>query len=325
MSSAPKAPDPYATAAAQTASNQQTAAYNAALNRTSQYTPYGSSVYSVTGTDPTGAPTYRNDVTLTPLAQQELDNEQKQNSTLSNLGFTLADQAKAQIDTPYNDQSQSAKDAANAYYANQKTFLDPQFSQGQSDLNSNLANKGVMEGSAAYTRAQGDFGRQKLQAYQTAQNSAVAQGQSQQAIALQNQSALKNAPLNQLNALRTGTQIQNPQFNAAPSATAAGTDISGDIYKSAQIDSANSNSFMNGLFSLGAAGLSAAKFSDRRLKRDIRRIGKTPVMGLPLYTFRYLWDDILHVGVMAQDVLSVKPDAVTEHGGFMAVNYAALA
>ena len=55
--SAPPPPDPYATSAAQTQSNQQTAAYNAAINRGNTITPYGSSTYT-TRTDPTtGAPT----------------------------------------------------------------------------------------------------------------------------------------------------------------------------------------------------------------------------------------------------------------------------
>ena len=63
------------------------------------------------------------------------------------------------------------------------------------------------------------------------------------------------------------------------------------------------------------------KLSDARLKDDIRRIG-TAHNGLPLYTFRYRGDDVTHVGLMAQDVLHVKPDAVlTMPHGFMAVDY----
>jgi hypothetical protein len=321
LSSAPEAPDPYATAAAQTQSNKDTASYNAALNRTSQYTPYGNSVYSQTGTDSTGASTWRNDITLTPEAQQQLDNQLRQNNQLSQLGDTLAGQAKTQIDTPYSDQAQSAQAASDAYYAKQKAYLDPQWNQQESNLNTRLANQGVMQGANAYERAQGDFNRDKNFAYSTAQDGAIQLGQQQQAIALQNQSALKNAPLNQLNALRTGTQIQNPQFTTAPSATAAGTDIAGDIYKSNQIAAANANNFNNGLFSLGSSA--AMAFSDRRLKRDIRRVGETPVMKLPLYAFRYLWDDVLRVGVMSDEA---PQGAVTRHStGFDMVNYSALA
>lgn len=322
MSGGASAPDPYATAAAQTQSNQQTAAYNAALNRTNEYTPYGSSVYSQNGTDSTGAPIWSNTINLTPEAQSQLDNQLKQNDTLSNLGFTLANQASQQINTPYSDGAQSGDAAAKAYYQHETQFLDPQWQQSDSNLASKLANQGVMQGSTAYNRANLNQGNAKQQAYESANDQAIAQGQSQQQIALANQSQLKNSALNQLNALRSSTQIQNPSFTTAPSSTAAGTDISGDIYKSSQLNANNSNNFMNGLFSLGSAALMA---SDRRVKRDIRRIGKTPVMGLPLYVFRYVWDDILRVGVMAQDVLRVKPRAVDQRGQFMLVDYSALA
>ncbi len=42
--------------------------------------------------------------------------------------------------------------------------------------------------------------------------------------------------------------------------------------------------------------------SDRRLKRDIRPMAKLQ-NGLQLYSYRYIWDDVYHIGVMAQDLL----------------------
>ncbi|RFP89528.1 tail fiber domain-containing protein [Rhodobacteraceae bacterium 63075] len=61
--------------------------------------------------------------------------------------------------------------------------------------------------------------------------------------------------------------------------------------------------------------------SDERLKTDIARVGAT-ASGLPLYTFRYKGDSALYQGVMAQDVLQAKPEAViTGARGFMAVDY----
>lgn len=68
----------------------------------------------------------------------------------------------------------------------------------------------------------------------------------------------------------------------------------------------------------------AALFSDRRLKRDIVKLGVRPD-GLGVYLFRYLWSPIRHVGVMAQEVLKVKPQAVIEHpSGFLMVDYGVL-
>lgn len=71
----------------------------------------------------------------------------------------------------------------------------------------------------------------------------------------------------------------------------------------------------------GGGGGGAAGRSDIRLKRDIQAIG-TLANGLTLYRFKYLWSDTDMVGVMAQEVLNVLPDAViTGEDGFYRVNY----
>ncbi len=50
--------------------------------------------------------------------------------------------------------------------------------------------------------------------------------------------------------------------------------------------------------------------SDKRIKRDIKQIGEHK--GFPLYEFKYVWDDVKHIGVMAQDVIKTMPEAVIE-------------
>ena len=323
MSKAPKAPDPYAVSAAQTSSNQQTAAYNAALNRVNTNTPYGNLTYSQKGTDSTGAPIWQSDVSLSPETAAQLKTQQQQDNAISNLGLGLTGQIGSQINQSMPDTALSNDAARQAYYSKATAFLDPQYRNMQGDLNAGLANKGVVEGSEAYNRAQGEFGRQRTFAYGQAGNDAILQGQTAQQQALANAITSRNAPINQLNALRGATQIQNPTFTNVPGSNSANTDVSGNVYKSYDAQVASSNNFMNGLFGIGSAALT--KYSDRRLKRNIRRIGKTPVMGLPLYAYRYVWGGPRRVGVMAQDVLRVKPSAVVEVGGFLAVNYAALA
>jgi len=75
---------------------------------------------------------------------------------------------------------------------------------------------------------------------------------------------------------------------------------------------------------INAAGTVASAFSDRRLKTDIERIGERED-GLGVYLFRYLWSPARFIGVMAQEVLKVKPEAVIHTpSGFMAVDYGAL-
>jgi hypothetical protein len=87
-------------------------------------------------------------------------------------------------------------------------------------------------------------------------------------------------------------------------------------------------SYSSGLFSgLGSAfggaamGLGTFMASDRRLKTDIEKVGKTDA-GLPIYTYKYKGDNKTQMGVMAQDVEKKTPKAVKEVGGFKAVNYA---
>ena len=64
-------------------------------------------------------------------------------------------------------------------------------------------------------------------------------------------------------------------------------------------------------------------WSDRRLKHDIKRIGKTDD-GLPIYTFKYKGDpeEQTHVGFMADEVEQHKPDAVgLAPNGYKYVDY----
>lgn len=82
---------------------------------------------------------------------------------------------------------------------------------------------------------------------------------------------------------------------------------------------------------LGGLGLklpgAGAAASDRRLKRNIDKLGELP-SGLGVYAYHYLWDEDespRRLGVMAQEVLGVNPAAVlTMPNGFLAVDYGAL-
>lgn len=80
-------------------------------------------------------------------------------------------------------------------------------------------------------------------------------------------------------------------------------------------------SMMGGLFQgAGSAIAGAAMMSDKRLKTDIKKVGVTNG-GLPVYTYKYKGSDQTQMGVMAQDVEKVNPDAVTELNGYKAVYY----
>jgi len=74
------------------------------------------------------------------------------------------------------------------------------------------------------------------------------------------------------------------------------------------------------------AAIAAAAFaaSDRRLKYDIHQIGVLRP-GINLYEFRYKTDGIKRIGVMADEVIKVMPEAVvTMPSGYMGVRYGML-
>lgn len=171
------------------------------------------------------------------------------------------------------------------------------------------------------------FARKRAEAAQAGQNAYnVAQGfYTQPGLSL-----LSNAPLS----YQQGQQFINTGLGAIGSGTPQLFDTSvglnlGAAQRSNQLAAASANAqakaaqqaAIMGLIGDGAkAAASAGMMSDRRLKTDIKKVGKTD-SGLPVYTYKYKGDNVVHMGVMAQDVEKVTPEAVEEIGGFKAVNY----
>lgn len=76
---------------------------------------------------------------------------------------------------------------------------------------------------------------------------------------------------------------------------------------------------------LGSMAGAAMLMSDRAVKKNIERVGTT-ASGVGIYTWNYIWEDddpgARHYGVMAQELRSVQPEAVTlTHTGHYAVDY----
>lgn len=332
--SAPAAPDPAATASAQTASNQATALYNFGLANPNITSPLGSNQFSVDTSNPE-APTVQQKITLSPEQQQLYNQNTQQSIGLSNLAGSLQDKVGAAMNVPsatsadFNTASQQAQDA---YYKNQTQFLDPQFAQGQEQLDAKLANQGITMGSEAYNNDQNNFARQKQSAYDTAQQNAILQGpqNAQQLFSLS--SAAQMQPLNAFNALRSQSQATLPTFGQANQVAAAPTNtaaITQQAYQNslnpynAQI--AANNQTTGGLFGLGGSlGAAAIMASDIRLKENIRYAGQEK--GHAIYHFSYISDPqkLMYRGVMAQEVLNYRPDAVIENGEYYMVDYSKL-
>jgi hypothetical protein len=65
--------------------------------------------------------------------------------------------------------------------------------------------------------------------------------------------------------------------------------------------------------------------SDARLKRDITLVARLDD-GLGLYRYRYLWSDTVYVGVMAQEVALLHPDAIVRDAldAYLRIDYGRL-
>ena len=64
----------------------------------------------------------------------------------------------------------------------------------------------------------------------------------------------------------------------------------------------------------------AMYFSDRRLKRNIKKLGRF-MKGIDWYSFRFAGSSTGNIGFMADEVEKVLPAAVHDVNGFKAVDY----
>lgn len=208
--------------------------------------------------------------------------------------------------------------ATQGQFANQAAGQQYAQNQGAVDFANQAGNQTLQN----QTSAQGFNNAANQQLYSNqlagAQVNNAARGQG-----LQEQAYVQNQPINQLSALLGLGQVSQPQ-GAQGNTPVAPTNVVGAYGNYDAANQANyqaQNTAYSGLLG-GLAKLGSAAISDSRLKRDIRRLGTW--QGLGLYAFRYLWSDVEHIGVMAQEVLKVKPWAVVKIGPWLAVDYGAL-
>ena len=232
--SPPPPPDPTATANAQTASNVQTAVANAEMNRVNQIGPDGSVTYTPTGLqyiDGQGVPTYTQTTTLSPQEQQIYDLTRQGQIQYGQAATNELGQAANSLSTPfnpgpptnYNQIRQQSIDAGMSRIA-------PQLKMQQEDLNSQLLNEGVTQGSEAWNNAQRQFGNQENDAYmQNILNAENLTGQAvnQTGANIQQQMGVRDLPLNEAAAMLTGQQVSMPQFSSVPQTNVAPTDVIG--------------------------------------------------------------------------------------------------
>lgn len=331
----PAAPDPVKTAEAQGQINQNTAVSQQLLNMVDQVTPTGSLTYSQNGaTSFVGAdgktytvPRFTATQTLTPQQQALLD---LSNKTQANLGQIGVDQS-AKIGSLLGTNLKLGNEATEARLMELGSArLDPKFAQNEEALRTRLANQGIQPGSAAWNAEMKSFSEGKNDAY----NQLLLTGRQLANTEIQ---AERNAPINEITALLSGSQVSAPNYTSTPTTGVAGTDYAGMVSNNygQQMQAYNNkvqsnNAAMGGMFglagTLGAAGMKYGPtwmaMSDRRLKSDIVATGAT-FAGLPVYEYTIFGRR--ERGVMADEVERVMPEAVVLHpSGFKMVDYGRL-
>jgi hypothetical protein len=261
--------------------------------------------------------------TLSPEQQRLYDLTTQGQTTYGETANALLSGVQDQLSQPVNTNWEAERERV---LAAQRSRLDPFYAQQEESLRQRLRNSGLSEGSEGWEREFRNFNQGRNDALLAADLRAgdtVGQG-------IQQTAALRGMPLNEASVLLSGGQVQTPQLNQSPQVGVAPTDAMGAYNQQYQgqmaawqADQQRANAGMGGLFglagTLGGAGI--MKWSDARLKTDIKEIGRAH-NGLPLYSYRYKGSDTPEVGVMAQDVAKVNPDAVARApSGFLSVDY----
>jgi len=337
----PPPPDYAAAARAQGGANLQSTIASNILNRPTEVTPLGTRSWQQTGTytipgaegnPAVDIPTFTSSINLTPEGQARYDQDQRISANLGNVAESGLSRVGQSMATPFS--LSSADQIQNKAEEALLSRLEPKFARDEDALRTRLLNQGIRSGSEAFGTEMDRFNQAKNDARQQAVIGAL-QTRPQ---SIQEESFLRNIPLNELNALRTGSQVQMPQFQAFSTSNVQPAPIMQGAQAQGQADinafnaqQAGSNATMGGLFSLGAAGLGAygmmnaaplVAASDRRLKSNIVRVGTHP-LGIGIYEYNIFGRR--ERGVMADEVEKVMPSAVLIHPrGFKMVDYAAL-
>ncbi|MEY9782269.1 tail fiber domain-containing protein [Sinorhizobium fredii] len=278
--------------------------------------------------------------------------EQSRLAGLANQSATFQNSAQQQA---YNQQLGSGQ-FANAAQAQQygqnannmqmgNAAQAQQFSQNQAQQQ---ANNAAQQQKFSQGLAGAQFGNDaKQQMYQnqntsTAANNALAdQGfnaqqskfnlqNQQRAQYLNEQYAQRNQPINEIIGLMSGAQVNSPSFVPTQSNPMPTVDYAGLVQQdyankmgAYNQQQGNMQSMFGGMLGFGGQ---LASLSDKRAKKDIKKVGELKGHGLYEYSYRGKHNDgKRHIGVMAQEVEKKRPDAVSRRpDGLRQVNYGAL-
>jgi hypothetical protein len=253
--SAPAAPDPAQTAAAQAAANKETAIAQAGLNMVNQSGPGGSLKYNQIGTWSDGTPRYEAIQALDPTQQGLYD---KYNQIYGG-GLDTAGNLLGQLQGTLGNAAPQYDDAFRQdTLAKMLQRQQPQLDKDRQALETQLANQGISLGSQAYNDAIGNYNQRLNDLNLAADLGAGNEARAQYATLLGGRSQ----GINELTGLLGLGQVQGLNPVQTPQTGIAGTDVAGITNNAYAQQLANYNAgqnrsagLMGSLAGLGGAAL----------------------------------------------------------------------
>ena len=240
------------------------------------------------------------------------------------------------LNTTYGPQLQSVlgtlfggtnadKQAADSVFSAFSDRYEPIFERQTDNLQDRLVNQGIPVGSEAYSRAMNDLAQTQNDAYQQAAYQSVQAGQQARNNEIQNSLGIFSA--------------FNPLSGYTGSSAQGSTGIYDNYYQS-QLNAYNANKANAQAGALGnlLAGAAVGNvlggvggslfgnkekglFSDARIKENLRPVGQL-FNGLTVYAFNFPGEAVTRIGLVAQEVQQVVPEAVSQSDeGLLMVDY----
>jgi len=235
-----------------------------------------------------------------------------------------------------------------AYYNKATRLLGDKYDRENQALRSQMLNSGLMEGSEAYKSQMQDWMDAKNRNYADIADQAILTGSTMRnqdigslvgaltaqdnarAKNLEELTYLRNLPLAEAQTILSGLQV--PQFGGGGGGGGAGSpqpaDLMGALNNQFNADmnrynadaAQSAQTAQTGISLAALAYMMAQSGSDRRLKSNIKPLGRTTSKGFQLYSYdKY---GVSEIGVMADEVQARLPEAVIQMpSGYLAVNY----
>lgn len=264
--SPPPPPDYAGAAVAQGAANKDAAIASSQLSNPNIVGPTGRQTVTYANDPITGNPIPTVTQTYSPEQQRIFDINQQGQLGLSQIGADAVGRIggilgqDVNFDRDLGTQSQGRQEVIDAMM----NRVNQDIGRRQEGIESTLTARGIPRGSEAWNREMDQLDRSRNDALQQSIVGADARAMDERRQGITELLAERQTPLNEISALRTGSQVSPLQFQGFSGSTVGAAPVmqgavaQGNAAQNAYNQSVgSSNAMMGGLFKLGAAGIGA--------------------------------------------------------------------